>query len=113
MHAVARVPWAARFVLALLTLTLTFASGCATHRQGAGPPDACPAKLVTTGGGAGLQHVHLEPTRRSDAVRAAIIAGVVFIIVGAFLVDLILLPFSYRRRYLFFPCCRTCVSWCH
>ena len=50
---------------------------------------------------------------RKGARKQGLIAGVVFVIVGAFLVDLILLPFSYRRRELFFPCCRTCVSWCH
>ncbi len=114
MQAVARVPWPARLVLALLALTLTLASGCAAHGHGGAPPGATSSGLLTVGGAAGgLEHVHLEPTRRHDGVRAAIIAGVVFLIVGAFLVDLILLPFSYRRRELFFPCCRTCVSWCH
>lgn len=113
MQAIARVPWPARVLLALLVLTLTFASGCATHRHGAAYSDGPTQGLLTAGGGSSLQHVHLEPTRHRDWVRGAIIAGVVFIIVGAFLVDLFLLPFSYRRRHLFFPCCRTCVSWCH
>lgn len=113
MQAVARAPWPARVLLTLLALSLTLASGCATHRHGGlSSPGSSSTGLLTVGDGSGLQQVELEPTRRHHAVRAAIIAGVVFIIVGAFLVDLFLLPFSYRRRHMFFPCCRTVIHWC-
>ncbi|MBX3472491.1 MAG: hypothetical protein KF878_37035 [Planctomycetes bacterium] len=106
MQAVARVPW-----LVLLAVILGLSSGCAAPRRGGlAPASDCPGPCLTSG--AGLQPVALEPTRRHHGVRAAIIAGVVFIIVGAFLVDLILLPFSYRRRHMFFPCCRTVIGWC-
>ncbi|MCO5165130.1 MAG: hypothetical protein M9894_02025 [Planctomycetes bacterium] len=109
MHAVARVPW-----VALLALLLALSSGCAAPRHGGGPGAGAGGAGLTTAASSACAHSHsqLEPTRRHHAVRAAIIAGVVFIIVGAFLVDLFLLPFSYRRRHMFFPCCRTVISWC-
>jgi uncharacterized protein YceK len=82
---------------AILLLGLLLLGGCASTHGLHGPEAADVA----------LQHVH----GHSDA-RAALWVVVGLLIVTVVIVDLVLLPFSYRRRSLFFPCCRWCIHIC-
>lgn len=88
----------------LLVLALLVTTGCAAHHHapalqptllGAAPPGG----LVQVGNG--------------DWVLVGIYAFVGAVIVLGFLVDLILLPFSYDEPELFFPCCKSLLKLAH
>jgi hypothetical protein len=53
----------------------------------------------------------LEPIGHHDAI-VAIWVFACFVLVFVVFVDLILLPFSYRRHHLWFPCCRYVIHRC-
>ena len=59
-----------------------------------------------------MASVGLAPVHSHDDVRIALLVAFGLIIVFLVLVDLFLLPFSYHRHHLYFPCCRWCVHTC-
>lgn len=89
-----------RLLALLLVLALT---GCAGHSHVLEPT---PALLSAAPGG-------LVPVGNGDWVLLGIYAFVGAVIVLGFLVDLILLPFSYDEPELFFPCCKSLLKLVH
>ncbi|MBX3472492.1 MAG: hypothetical protein KF878_37040 [Planctomycetes bacterium] len=96
----------ARALFALLVIVVASTAGCAAHPPPARLAEAPPPLLVTPGAG---PQGGLTPVGRGEA-RAVLYAVVAFVIVGAFLVDLALLPFRHHRP---FACCETVIHWCH
>lgn len=95
-----------QLLLALLIVMLTF-QGCAGNLRCLDGADATASISAASDDEGGLR-----PTRHRDA-RAALwlVAGI--IIVGAFIADLFILPYSCYSHHHYFPCCRAVVSWCH
>jgi hypothetical protein len=98
---------AARKLLLVLLVVMFFVQGCAGNLRCLDRPDA-PASYASVDDAEG----GLEQVRHRD-VRAALwlVAGIV--IVGAFIADLFILPYSCYTHHHYFPCCRAVVSWCH
>lgn len=86
-----------RAALTLLAVSLT---GCAS----AGLPDA--ARPISSGQGLVLSGSSgLEPVSHGDAFAVLVVVACVAI-AAVVVADLFILPFSYRRRHLRFPCSR-------
>ncbi|MCO5165131.1 MAG: hypothetical protein M9894_02030 [Planctomycetes bacterium] len=107
MSLVAHLVRHARALFALLVIVLASTAGCVAHPPPARVAEA-PAPLLTAPG-AEPQQAGLTPVGRREA-RAVLYAAVAVVIVGAFLVDLALLPFRHHRP---FACCETVIYWCH
>lgn len=92
-----------RYLLVLLAVALVMTSGCATHAHGLDP----------TATADGLTPVGLQQTASAREVALLIYAGVALVIVGAFVVDLFLLPFAAHHHDFMFPCCQAVLHVCH
>lgn len=92
-----------RYLLVLLLMSLAITSGCATHTHALDPASA--GGLTPTGG--------LQPTTSGGEVALFIYAGVALVLVGAFVVDLLLLPFAAHHHDMAFPCCQALLHACH
>lgn len=92
------VPMVRSALLALLT-GLVFLSGCAsTGLSDAARPSSGQGLVLSASTG-------LEPARHGEAF-AALVVVACFAIAFVVIADLCILPFSYRRRHLRFPCSR-------
>ncbi len=94
-----------RYALVLLTVALLASSGCATHSHGLDP--------TVAGGGGLVQGGGLQQTANGGELALLIYAAVGLVIVGAFVVDLFLLPFAAHHHDMFFPCCQAMIHCCH
>lgn len=101
----ARLERPVRYLLVLLVAALAVTSGCATHAHGVDPTLAA--------GADGLTPVGLKPTTSGGELALLIYAGVAIVIVGAFVVDLFLLPFAAHHHDMAFPCCQALLHACH
>ena len=100
---------AARKLILLVLVVMLTVQGCAgTLRCLDGGSHTSSASLVDDGdGGGGLQQ-----TRGGD-VRAVVYAVVGLAIIGAFIIDLFILPYSCYHRRHYFPLCSGLIHWCH
>lgn len=90
----------ARTALLVLLTALGSLTGCAS----AGLSDA--ARPISSGQGLVLSaSTGLEPTSHGDAFAVLVVVACVAI-AAVVVADLFILPFSYRRRHLRFPCSR-------
>ena len=83
-----------------LVLALVLLAGCAAQAPLAFDASAGPGEVALASAAGGLEPIRHHGERAAlYALAGVAIAFVVF-------ADLLILPFSYRRRHLFFPCSR-------
>jgi uncharacterized protein YceK len=102
---------ARKLVLLVLVVMLTI-QGCASSLRcldGGGAAGPTPIAFLSDAGDSG----GLEQTRHGHGARAAIYAAVGILIIGAFVVDLFILPYSCYHRRHYFPLCTGLIHWCH
>jgi hypothetical protein len=100
---------AARKLLLLVLVVVFMVQGCAgTLRCLDRPGGETYAAVGPTGDDEG----GLVQTRGRD-VRAAIWLAAGIVIIGAFIVDLFILPYSCYSHRHYFPCCTEVIRWCH